>query len=114
MPDIFNVFAMLVFAHLIGDFALQNEYMAKAKNPNIKVVDSPWYVVMFAHAGIHAGLTGFITGSLIIALFELVAHYVIDYYRCLKRFSYLTDQILHIVCKFIYVIILYSIGMVSF
>lgn len=90
---------MLVFAHFLGDFALQNDFVAKAKNPRLSSKEI-WPIVMMAHCMIHAGMVLVITHSLMAAMVVLVLHYVVDYYKCMglfgTRYAFAIDQALHI------------------
>ena len=90
---------MLVFMHFVGDFALQNDFVAKAKNPRLSSKEI-WPVVMLAHCFIHAGLVFTVTHNLMAALVVLVLHFVTDYAKCMglfgDRYSFMIDQAIHI------------------
>ena len=62
---------------------------------------------MGAHAAIHAGGVGLITGNLWLALFEFVAHWLIDGVKCAGMLSFNQDQALHLVCKLAYIGIIF-------
>lgn len=94
-----TVFALLVFGHALGDYPLQNDYMARGKSWKTENPGVPWFYLLGAHAIIHGGLSGLATGSLVIGTLETIAHFGID---CLKNngtTSIHQDQALHIGCK---------------
>lgn len=111
-PDLFfATFFVLLFGHCLADFALQNDYTAKAKNPllNSRYI---WIPVMFAHCMIHAGIVYLVTGMLSLALFQLVTHFAIDWLKCEHRLgkgdkAFLKDQLLHVVVILITTIVYY-------
>lgn len=93
------IFAWLAVFHLLADYPLQGDFMAKAKNHTAPITGIPWLTVLFSHAAIHAGFVGLITGSWICAVIELFAHALIDYSKCNGEISFNIDQALHILCK---------------
>lgn len=101
-----DVFFILLFGHALGDFALQNDSMLTKKNP--KNNPSDWYVFLGAHAVIHGGLVGFLSGSFTFALAETVCHFVIDLAKCKGKISLKLDQALHIACKALWVLLMYQ------
>lgn len=99
----------LIIGHAVADFALQSDAMAKGKNPNIPRdnIQSPnWRYWLLSHSLIHAGVVWLITGNVIYAFIELLCHYVIDMIKCDRHINSHEDQILHILCKILYCIIL--------
>lgn len=99
MEHYFTVLFMLLFAHFLGDFALQNDFIAKAKNPRLSSKEI-WPIVMLAHCFIHAGMVFTITQNLKVAMLVLVLHYATDYAKCMgyfgQRYAFMIDQALHI------------------
>lgn len=96
--------------------------MALGKNKWQPLPFTPWYWPMYCHCLIH-GLFVFISIFLVFAIFgiplitssivatyfgitELVCHFIIDCIKCKKMINYDMDQILHIVCKIFYVIMI--------
>ncbi len=102
----FEVIVLLVAAHALFDYALQGDFMAKAKNPAAPIPGVPWYQPMSAHCFIHATAVYLITGTIVAGIFEFVAHFVIDYMKCTGNLSYNQDQFLHLACKAGYVLAL--------
>lgn len=92
----------LLIGHFVCDFALQNDFMAKAKNHRTAIPGIPFYWVLFAHAAIHAGAVWWVTGSEIAAVVELALHAAIDYAKCDGVFSFTMDQLAHALCKCAY------------
>ena len=82
----------IIFCHLIGDYVLQNDFLAKTKSRNFYhlLVHCALYCTPFAIAyGIDWRI-----GML------FVTHLVIDFYKCVKVFNYTTDQIFHYLIAF--------------
>ena len=65
----------------------------------------PWFHALLAHSGIHSGAVYLISGSIYMALFELVAHFVIDYLKCKGKIDFNQDQCLHFMCKWGYTVL---------
>jgi hypothetical protein len=99
-----DIFFLLLFGHALGDFALQTEYMIK--NKDRKNNPESWYIYATAHAVIHGGLVGFFTGSFVLAIAETVCHAVIDQGKCSGKIDFKIDQLLHIACKGLWIILL--------
>lgn len=103
MPDPLALFALMVAAHCVADYPLQGDFLAKAKNRTAPVPGVPWYQALGAHAAIHGGAVGLVTGSVTLGVCEAVAHALIDDAKCAGRLSYNQDQALHIACKAVWV-----------
>jgi hypothetical protein len=110
MPVIVTVLATIFFylmaAHALLDFPLQGEQVAVNKNPNSntelqKAV--PWYYWMGSHAMLHGAAVMMITNSLVCGLAETVAHFIIDLNKCNGRYSIHIDQLLHMLCKVLWI-----------
>lgn len=101
-----TMFAWLFIAHALFDYPLQGDWLAKAKNPTLDVVqgESIWFLALTSHASIQAGGVWIVTGAWQLASLEFVAHWIIDFFRCKGYFSYNLDQVLHVVCKATWVI----------
>jgi len=91
---------LLIVGHALADYPLQGEFLAKAKNRFAPVPGVPWYQALGAHAVIHGGAVGVITGSIVLGVLEALSHMLIDDLKCGHRISYNVDQLLHVVCKF--------------
>lgn len=101
--DIATIAALLVFGHCLADYPLQGDFLARAKNHAAPIPGVPWVTALAAHAAIHAGVVLVITGSLWLALAELVGHTAIDYAKCSGRIGFSTDQALHLAMKAAYI-----------
>jgi hypothetical protein len=98
-----SLFLTLVWAHLLLDYALQGDFMSKAKNEMAPIAGVPWVTVMWSHAFLQAGPVAFLTGSFTIGFCEFVAHTTIDRFKCNGWIGFNTDQALHIACKIAWV-----------
>ena len=101
--------ATMFFCHCLADFPLQGAFLSEFKNPvrfPRRKGDAPWRYVMLVHSTIHGGFVGLLTGVWWLALCEVVAHYVIDTLKCRGYFGFMVDQILHVLCKVLWVAML--------
>jgi len=99
----------LLVGHALADFALQSEWMAKAKNRNsgttlsyIPPGQTPqivWPFVLSAHALIHGGVVAVATGIWWLGALETGAHWAIDFGKCENHYGIYADQALHVGCK---------------
>lgn len=94
--NFFEVFYLLLIAHAVCDFALQNDYVAQAKNRHTELGKDVWWMVLPAHALIHAGGTYIVTQSFLLSLIQLVTHITIDFKKCEQEFGYVMDQAMHV------------------
>lgn len=111
-----EVFISLIMGHALADFALQGDAMAKGKNFNRPVdlskvppgqkVQTVWPYWMASHALIHGGMVFLITGSLGLGFAEAAAHWWIDCAKCMNFTGIHTDQLLHVLCKVVWVLVL--------
>lgn len=91
---------MLIFGHYLGDFGLQNDFIATHK---ARSSGSPfWPHVLFAHAMMHGGIVCLATGSVWLGIIEVFLHALIDFFKCENAFNFNVDQYLHIACKIAY------------
>lgn len=104
------VFAMVI-GHVVADYPLQGQFLAMGKNRNLdatilfggaRVPRGLWIHLLTAHSLVQAGVLWVITGSLTLALIELVAHWVIDFAKCEGWTNFHVDQALHVACKLVY------------
>lgn len=114
--EILGLLFMLLCAHALCDFPLQTPEIGKGKNrnrpidpamipPGQKIDKTVWIHYMSAHAAIHGGAVSLVTGFWIIGLLEFVAHWTIDFFKCENKYGIFTDQMLHIGCKAVWVIL---------
>jgi hypothetical protein len=100
------MFLLLLFGHVLADYPLQGDFMARAKNRFIPIQGVPALTILVSHALVHAGFVLLITGSLYFAIIELVTHSLIDDLKCEGKLSFNQDQLLHVGCKAAYVLAL--------
>lgn len=98
-----DLFGIMIFAHTLGDYPLQGEFLSRAKNRTHPVPGVPWYQALAAHSIIQGGLVGLVTGSLWLGVAETVAHALIDDAKCTDKLTFNQDQALHIACKVVWV-----------
>ena len=73
-----RLFLLLCAGHALCDYPLQGDFLAKGKNRYTPVAGMGWQQLMLAHCLIHMGMVLLLTGSVWLALAELVIHYATD------------------------------------
>lgn len=94
--------ALMIFAHFLADYPLQGDFLANGKNRTKPIPGISFYHPLTAHAVIHGGFVGLITGSLWLGIAETVIHWITDDAKCRGKISYNTDQAIHIGCKLLF------------
>ena len=106
------LFFKLVIGHAVADFVLQPGPMSTGKNRNVDLRGvygdnfPPWYYWLSAHALTHAGFVYLITNSPLCAFLEFISHALIDYSKCERWVGFHQDQLLHMLFKFIYCVLI--------
>lgn len=102
---------LMLVGHALADYPLQGDWLSKAKNQKLSVVpgETIWPGALACHSAIHAAFVGVITGSVLLAAFEFVAHTIIDWSKCQGLISYNVDQALHMFCKLCWFVILLAV-----
>lgn len=78
----------LVMCHLVGDYVLQNDFIAKTKGENI--------YHLFVHSMLYCLPFALLFGISIEIYLLMITHILIDYLKAkLGSISYLQDQLLH-------------------
>ena len=102
-----EIFFQLLIGHALADYALQPPNVALGKNRQAgpppgydpfahgKIL-TIWPMVMAAHSLVHAGAVLIITGSTALALVQFVSHFLIDTFKCERRYNVFVDQFLHL------------------
>ena len=108
--DALTLFVLLMVGHLLADYPLQGDFLSTAKNRHFPLAGVPWYQALGAHAGIHGAFVGLATGSLLLGVFEAIAHALIDDAKCAGKISFNQDQALHVLCKLVWVVVVVWIG----
>ncbi len=96
MP-IIELIVKLIFCHLVGDYPLQIDYIAKTKGEN-------WYHLL-VHCFLYVVPFYWLFGWNWQLLVVLVSHFVIDSLKArYKKINYITDQLLHYAVLMVYFI----------
>lgn len=104
MEQVIYLALMLLAAHWLADYPLQGDFLAKAK------FEGPLRAYhLVAHAGIHGGAVALVTGIVWLGLAEWVAHTIIDELKVRGWTSFALDQTLHILCKIVWLAIVFSL-----
>lgn len=101
-----ELFFALMVGHAIADYALQNDFMANAKNHTTELGKIYWTWVLPSHGLIHGGFVYGITGSFVLGFLEFVIHTITDYLKCDGKIGYHTDQWIHVGCKVLWVMLI--------
>lgn len=99
MAEFIKIFALLVFCHALADYPLQGNFLAAGKNRTDPIPGVPFWHPLTAHAVIHGGFVGIVTGSVVLGTAEAMMHWLIDDGKCRGKIGYNQDQALHILCK---------------
>jgi hypothetical protein len=95
-----------VIIHALADFPRQGDYLAKQKTRKNASSCSEWIMALSARCVIHAGGVWLISGSIGFAAVELIPHALIDLGKVEERYGMAIDQVLHIGCKLMYVLVI--------
>ena len=89
-PGILTALATIIFCHLVGDYPLQQDFIAKTKGEN-------WYH-LFVHCSLYSVPFVVVYGIDIRLLILFASHFTIDALKArYKKISYAVDQISHYV-----------------
>lgn len=105
---VFQAGFLLFAAHALADYPLQGQFMSTAKSRHSdaeKAMPGHWPFVLTGHAAIHGAFVGIITGLWMLAIAELVIHWITDFAKCEKWIGIKTDQFIHIGCKILWLAI---------
>ena len=109
-----QIFFALLIAHALFDYPLQGDFLSRNKNRHFKDennnVKGLWIHCLTSHSILHAGSVWLITGSFIIGIMEFVLHWIIDFLKCEGITNFHIDQFLHVLCRILYVIILWKMS----
>ena len=106
------LFFKLLIAHAVADFVLQPGPMSAGKDRrnelHLQYGDNfpPWYYWLISHAMAHAAFVWLITDSVVCALLEIITHALIDYGKCERWLSFHQDQLLHMLVKVLYCVLI--------
>lgn len=107
----FHLLWWLIVGHAFADFVLQSGAMALGKSRHHQGApgEPPWFYWLTAHALTQGAVVGVVTGSTGLAVAESAAHWVIDMGKCEHLYGFNTDQLLHVICKLVWLWILLGI-----
>ena len=97
-----DMMLLMFAAHFLADYPLQGDFVAKGKNRTAPIPGVPFWHPLTAHAAIHGGLVGIITGSTLLGCAETVIHWLTDDAKCRGWIGYNTDQAIHLACKMVW------------
>jgi hypothetical protein len=93
MNEFFTIFFKLIVCHLIGDYVLQTDFIAKTKGENLYhlIIHCVLYIVPFIFVGVYTDLLWFIFAT------NLGIEYVIHYEKAREKhhIDYMFDQVSH-------------------
>lgn len=98
---------LLLSGHFLCDYPLQGDFIGKFKNRHVpRDFGIGWWHLMTAHSFIHGGSVLLVTGRIELAIIETVLHFIIDCLKCEGYTDINVDQLLHVICKISYVILM--------
>lgn len=99
-----ELLTVLVMAHFLADFGLQNDRMAVEKCPGMDKT-LPWQWWLCSHSAIHGFFVATLTGLTSLGLCEWALHAIIDFAKCRRCYDLKVDQALHLSCKIAWAIL---------
>lgn len=102
----FALFFAFAIAHVLADFPLQGDYLAREKQRSTAGGMWEWLIALTSHSLIHAGGVWLVSGSVILGAAELVLHWLIDFGKGEGKYGLASDQGLHLGCKMFYVVLI--------
>jgi hypothetical protein len=94
-----QLFAALMVGHMLADYPLQGDFLARAKNKSAPIPGVPWYQALAAHSIIHGGMVWAITGVWWLGALEAFFHATTDHCKCIGFINFNVDQTTHAICK---------------
>jgi len=108
------LFFQFLVGHALGDYVFQRDIMATSKSRHAEIHKAAgkgfpgWYYWLVSHALVHGGAVFVISGSWALGVIETVLHFTIDFSKCEHWINLHVDQVLHILCKVVYVYVIYQ------
>lgn len=98
VEGLFTMFFALIAAHAVCDMPLQGDFLSSLKRPDFAKQFGPrvWLLGIFLHSMIHGGAVLLITGSIWLAVAQVVAHYATDFSKVRGEITFMQDQLLHV------------------
>lgn len=95
--ELFSKIVLLIVCHLLGDYVLQNDFIAKSKGSN-------WYH-LFVHCALYIVPFIVIFGINLNLAILFFSHFIVDACKARwKRINYFEDQLIHYFILIIYLI----------
>lgn len=109
MTFFLKLFSIFMIAHVVCDYPLQGDFLAKAKNRTLPSMGGcPAWLALISHAAMHAGAVWYISGFWFLGAAEFVAHSFIDDCKCTGKITFVQDQALHLLCKLAWVFFIFK------
>ena len=105
-----NMLALMIGLHMLADYPLQGDFLAKAKNRRAPIPGVPWWQALGAHSIIHGLAVGIVTRRLSLGIAETLVHAWTDDAKCRGRLTYNQDQAIHLTCKAIWAVLAQRAG----
>jgi hypothetical protein len=105
IQDLVSLFCAFLVVHVLADFPLQRDILAKQKIRKDAKTKTDWLMALTAHSVIHGGWL--VTGSLAFGMVEFFLRWVIDLAKGEGVYGVLTDQSLHLLCELTYVLVIF-------
>lgn len=103
---------LLLAGHALCDYPLQGDFLAQGKNRHTTLGamerGTMWLHLLTAHALIHGGMVALVTGRADLGAAETVIHWLTDWAKCEGRIGFHTDQAIHVLCKLIWVGVVFA------
>lgn len=99
-----KVFVLLLLCHQLADQPWQSDLMARAKRGQMD--GCPAWLGLLYHGFMHGALVLLVTQSMVLFVAETLAHAFIDRNKCRGRLNVVEDQLLHVMCKVLWIVYL--------
>lgn len=119
MATFINIWLLLLAGHFLCDYALQNDYMVKAKSRHTPEGSNHiWLIVLTAHSLIHSIPVGILSVVLlgfeslmaaVLIIGQAAIHFTIDKAKTDGDLTYIEDQVWHVVIVTILSILLWVV-----
>ena len=87
MEEILNALLKIVFCHLVGDYVLQSDYIAKGKVHDM--------YLLVVHCILYCLPFYIVYGFNIQLIIILITHFIIDLLKCMGKTNIVEDQAIH-------------------
>lgn len=106
-----EMFFLFICGHAMADFVFQSRDMAKMKSRHTPFIWDGveyciWPYVLSAHCLTHGLMVYLVTKNVWLGITETVLHFGIDQLKIDGKIGVHLDQLLHIICKGVYICVL--------